>query len=346
VDQVLTMLTTEVPAPPPPAEEPPSATRSRLAGAFALLGLLLILGALALLGSGRGFGERRTFVVFFPNPVGLRAGAPVTFRQAPLGEVRQVELVFTGRGFESETMVVFDIRRGALRGLKGGASTLQGLDDRAFAATLNEAGLRGTVRSSSPVGGSRSLDFDFHPEIEGRLTGIASPHPELASGSQSRLDILQGKLERALESVSELPLQETIEQARSTLASAQALLDGGDLKGALANLRRVLDTADRVLARSEKTMDRVDGLVGEVGTTLSGARDTMKAVDGTLARLDGTLATVDRNVERTAETQYQTVRSIDELNELLRSVRLLVDTLQRQPEALLRGKPEPKKEKD
>ena len=70
------------------------------------------------------------------------------------------------------------------------------------------------------------------------------------------------------------------------------------------------------------------------------------SVEATLKRLDGTMATVDRNVERTAETQYQTVRSIDELNELLRTVRLLVDTLQRHPEALLQGKPEPKKEND
>jgi len=317
-----------------------------MVGAFALLGLLLIVGGLALLSSSRGFGQRRTFIVFFPNPVGLRAGAPVTFRQAPLGEVREVELVFTGRGFESETMVVFDIRRGGLRRLKGGDSALHALDDRAFAATLTEAGLRGTVRSSSPVGGSRSLDFDFHPEVEARLTGLDSPYPELATGTLSRLDILQGKLERVLEKVADVPIEETVEQVRATLASAQALLDNGDLKGALASLRRVLETADHALARSERTMDRVDGLVGDVGTTLSSARDTMKSVETTLKRLDGTMATVDRNVERTAETQYQAVRSIDELNELLRTVRQLVDTLQRHPEALLQGKAEPKKEND
>jgi paraquat-inducible protein B len=317
-----------------------------MVGAFALLGLLLVVGGLALLSSSRGFGQRRTFIVFFPNPVGLRAGAPVTFRQAPLGEVREVELVFTGRGFESETMVVFDIRRGGLRRLKGGDFALHALDDRAFAATLTKAGLRGTVRSSSPVGGSRSLDFDFHPEVEPRLTGLDSPYPELATGTLSRLDILQGKLERVLEKVADVPIEETVEQVRATLASAQTLLDNGDLKGAFANLRRVLETADRALARSERTMDGVDGLVGDVGTTLSSARDTMKAVDATMSRLDGTMATVDRNVERTAETQYQAVRSIDELNELLRTVRLLVDTLQRHPEALLQGKPEPKKEND
>lgn len=340
------MQDTDVGTQAPHGDAPPSANRSRMVGAFALLGLLLVVGGLALLSSSRGFGLRRTFIVFFPNPVGLRAGAPVTFRQAPLGEVREVELVFTGRGFESETMVVFDIRRGGLRRLKGGDFALHALDDRAFAATLTEAGLRGTVRSSSPVGGSRSLDFDFHPEVEPRLTGLDSPYPELATGTLSRLDILQGKLERVLEKVADVPIEETVEQVRATLASAQTLLDNGDLKGAFANLRRVLETADRVIARSERTMDRVDGLVGDVGTVLSSAKDTMKAVDATLKRFDGTMATVDRNVERTAETQYQTVRSIDELNELLRTVRLLVDTLQRHPEALLQGKPEPKKEND
>jgi paraquat-inducible protein B len=343
VDQVLSMQTTDV-GPETPGGDTPAA-RSRLVGIFGVVGLLLIVGALALLSSSRAFGQRRTLVVFFPNPAGLKVGAPVTFRQAPLGEVREVELVFTGRGFASETMVLFDIRRGALRSL-GGDIPIAKLGDREFAATLAKAGLRGAVRSSSPVGGSKSLDFDFHPEIAGRLSGIETPYAELPTGSVSRLDILQGKVEDALGKIADLPLEETIEQVRSTLVSAQQLLDNGDLKGALANLRRVLETVDRTVARSEKTLDSVDGMVGDVRTTLTSAQGTMKTVDSTLSRLDATLATVDRNVERTADTQHQTVRSIDELNALLRTLRHLVDTLQQHPEALLQGKPEPKKEKD
>lgn len=326
-------------------DAPASAPRPRLVGIFGLVGLLLIVGALALLSSSRAFGQRRTLVVFFPNPTGLKAGAPVTFRQTPLGEVREVELVFTGKGIQSETMVVFDIRRGAVRSL-GGDLPIAKLGDREFAAALARAGLRGAVRSSSPLGGSKSLDFDFHPGVDGRLTGIETPYPELPTGAVSRLDILRGKVEDALEKISDLPLEETITQVRSTLESAQKLLDDGDLKGALANLRRVLETVDRTVARSEKTLDSVDGMMGDVRTTLSSAQGTMKTVDSTLSRLDATLATVDRNVERTADTQHQTVRSIDELNELLRSVRQLVDTLQQHPEALLQGKPEPEKEKD
>jgi len=152
-------------------------------------------------------------------------------------------------------------------------------------------------------------------------------------------------VENALEKISDLPLEEDIEQLRTTLASAQTLLDNGDLRGALANLRRTLDTADRVLTHADSSMDKVDGMLGDVRTTLASANDTLKTADTTLKRLDSTLVTVDRNVERTADTQFQTIRSIDELNELLRALRQLVDTLQQHPESLLQGKPAPSKEK-
>ena len=81
---------------------------------------------------------------------------------------------------------------------------------------------------------------------------MQTPYPELPTGSVSRLDILQDKVEKALGKISDLPLTEVVEQVRSTLESAQKLLDNGDLKGALANLRRTLDTADRMLARTEQ----------------------------------------------------------------------------------------------
>jgi paraquat-inducible protein B len=315
--------------------------RHRIVGLFTIFGLLLILGFLAVGGQWRFLGQRRTFVVFFKNPVPLKAGAPVTFRQTSLGTVQEVELVLTGHGFDSEIMVTFDVEKSGLRSLGKGLPINQ-LSDKEFAAAVTQAGLRGTVRSSSPVGGQKSLDFDFHPEIEGRLVGLPSPYPELPTGSVSRLDIIQAKVENALEKISDLPLAEVIDQLRTTLASAQQLLDNGDLRGALASLRKSLDTADRVLAHTDTTIEKVDGMLADVRTTLASANQTMKTADTTLKRLDGTLVTVDRNVERTADTQYQTIRSIDELNELLRMLRQLVDTLQQHPESLLQGKPAPK----
>src|SRR5262245_62032607 len=115
----------------------------RVVGIFAIFGLLLIAGFLALAASGRIFRQQRTFVVFFKNPVPLKAGAPVTFRQTALGAVRDVELVLTGRGFDSEIMVVFDVDRSGLRSIGGREQPLNRASDKEFAEALTKAGIRG-----------------------------------------------------------------------------------------------------------------------------------------------------------------------------------------------------------
>jgi paraquat-inducible protein B len=223
-----------------------SENRPRLVGIFTLVGVALIVAGFLAIGSGRLFRQYRTFVVFFPKPVGLKAGAPVTFRQAPLGEVREVELVFTGRGLETEVRVVADLRRGQLRDITG-RPYVSRLSDKEFADSLVKAGLRASVRSSSPLAGQKSLDFDFHPELEPRFSGIPMPYPEIPT-APSGMEILQDKVEAALEKISDIPVDEVLTQVRSTLESAQKLLDNGDLQGALRNLRRGLETADRTLS--------------------------------------------------------------------------------------------------
>jgi hypothetical protein len=71
----------------------------------------------------------------------------------------------------------------------------------------------------------------------------------------------------------------------------------------------------------------------------------VKSLQSAVDTMNRTLVTVDRNVERTAETQLEAAHTLDEMRELMKSVRFLVDTLQQQPEALLRGKPESKEKK-
>lgn len=317
--------------------------RDRLVGIFTLVGLALIVAGFLAIGSGRLFQRYRTFVVFFPKPVGLKPGAPVTFRQAPLGEVREVELVFTSHGYDTEVKVVADVHRGQLRDITG-RPYVAGLSDKEFADNLVKAGLRAAVRSSSPLAGQKSLDLDFHPDLEPRFSGIPMPYPEIPT-APTGIEILQEKVEGALEKISDLPLDEVLDQVRTTLASAQKLLDGGDVKGALGSLQRALDSADRTLGAAERTMRSLDGVTGDVRTTLRSANATFDRFGATLDRLDRTIATVDRNVERTADTQHEAVKGLDELNELLRSMRHLVDTMQQSPESLLRGKPEPEEKK-
>ena len=318
--------------------------RPRLVGAFVLVAVGLALAGIAALSSGRLFAEHRTYVVFFPNAVGgLKEGAPVTFRQVPVGQVKDVELVFGADYRDSRIMAVLQIRRGAVKSVAGQSNALQ-LSDAQLAKVLVDAGLRASARSSSPVAGQKSVDLDFHPELAPRFSGIETPYPEIPT-APTGMELLSEKIEATLEKISDVPIDEVLLQLKATLSSAQQLLDSGDVHGALRGLRLTLEAANRTLAGAEKTLGGVDGMITDARATMTSVNDTVKRLGPTLERLDRTLATVDRNVERTGDVQLEAAKTLDEMNELLKSLRFLAETLQRHPEALLRGKPEPEEKK-
>jgi paraquat-inducible protein B len=218
------------------------------------------------------------------------------------------------------------------------------MTDGELARVLIDGGVRAAVRSSSPIAGQKSVDLDFNPEVPPRFARFESRYPELPT-APTGFELLNERLEATLKKVSEVPLDEMLVQLQLTLASVQKLLEAGDIEAALRSLRATLDTANRALARSEQTLSGVDGMASDMRKTLGNVDGTMKGLQSSLTQLDRTLATVDRNVERSADVQHAASVALDETNELLKSLRLLVDTLQQHPEALVRGKPDPEKDK-
>jgi paraquat-inducible protein B len=318
-------------------------TRSqpRLVGLFVLGALVLIAAGIAGMSARRLLAEYRTYVVFFPYAVGgLRAGAPVTFRQVQVGHVTTVDLVFTGETFGSSwIMAVIEIRRNALRDPSGKAADHS---DAELARIMIDSGLRAAVRSSSIIAGQRSVDLDLRPESPARLSGIRSRYPEIPS-APTGMEVINERVEATLKKISDVPIDEVLIQLNATLASLQTALDGGDVPGTMRQMRTTLDGATRTLASAEKVIGQVDGVGGQATATLASIDQTMKGLQKTLDRLDKTLVTVERNVEGMGEFRAQTVKTVDEMAELMKSLRSLVELLQQHPESLLRGKDRPKR---
>jgi paraquat-inducible protein B len=314
-------------------------TPARLVGLFVLGALILSFAGIAALSARRLLEEYRTYVVFFPYAVGgLKSGAPVTFRQIPVGHVRDVDLVFNGQRFDdSRIMAVIEIRRSAFRNLEGKAA---GQSDAELARIMTEAGLRASVRQSSLIAGQKSIDLDLQPEQKPRFSGITTPYPEIPS-APTGMEVLNERVEATLQKISEVPVDEVLLQLGATLQSVQKAVDGGNVPATLRELRVTLEATSRTLARAEQAMGQVDDLSGQARTSMTGVDESMKSLRTTLDQLNRTLATVNRNVESTGEVQVEAARTLDEMNELLKSLRSLVDTLQQHPETLLRGKAAP-----
>ena len=311
----------------------------RLIGLLVLGAIALIVVGIASMSARRLFAEYRTFVVFFPYAVGgLKEGSPVTFRQVQVGYVRDVDLVFAGSDLkESWIMAVVDIRRNALRDPQGKAAEQS---DAELARVMIEAGLRASVRSSSFIAGQRSVDLDFNPEQKPRLSGIPTPYPEIPT-APTGMEVINERVEATLRKISDVPIDEVIIQLNTTLATLQRVLEQSNAPGTTRELRETLGAATKTLVAAEKAIGRVDGVGGQAEATLKSMDETMKGVQKTLDRLDKTLATVDRGVEGTGDLRVEATKTLDEMNELLKALRTLVENLQQRPETLLRGKPAP-----
>lgn len=319
-------------------------TRPRIVGLFVLTALALVVVGVAAISSGRLFAEWRTWVVFLPGSAGgLKEGAPVTMRGVQIGQVRDLDIFFLGRGHQVGIMVTINVRRGSIKTLTGEKMVAE-LSDAEVVRQQVAEGLRAQVKSSSPIAGQKSIDLDFMPDRPARFSGVKAPYPEVPT-APTGMEMLNDKLEQTLNKIADVPIDEVLTQLQATLASAQVLLDSRDLRGALKNLNTTLATANRTMETANQTIAGVDGLVGNVRQTATNANDTMKTLQTSIDQLNRTLATVDRNVERTADTQLEATETLGEMRELMKSLRFLVDHLQQHPEALLQGKKAPEGKK-
>lgn len=137
-----------------------------------------------------------------------------------------------------------------------------------------------------------------------------------------------------------------------TLPKASQNLDqvSASLVSTLAEVSTHIDQLTRRLDDSLKTVTADFGQVsGALNTSLTSMTQTAKQAgtdfkrssigfDQTLQRLQNSLTHLDRLLAQNSPTQYQITEMLEEVTAMSRSVRALTETLQRQPEALIRGK--------
>jgi len=118
-------------------------------------------------------------------------------------------------------------------------------------------------------------------------------------------------------------------QLKSILAKLEKLPVeeiGNDLKKSLETLDRTLQSADRAFSRIDAET------LPEAKTTLEDLRRAATAAERVLSSTDNTLLGPD------APAQQELRDALQEIARSARAIRLLADYLERNPEALLRGK--------
>ncbi len=350
-------------------------------GLFVLGALAVLVAAVAMVSGSGLFASRERALTYFEGSVyGLRIGAPVALRGVRLGSVVGIGLVHEGRPGELTVPVEIEIDRARIAGAgldSGGSSeaapTIRALVQQGLTAQLGTQSLLTgllyvdldfgrTAPPGAAPGAPASVASDGTaaalPVIPTLPTALQSLQRQLqqvdvprlladiagaAAGARQLLGSprLQHTVEELAQASAELrtqlarmdrrvdPLAEAVHGAlqdsrRAATALSRTLTDAGDA------VDRISRAADRVSA----TMTRFDRVADDATPVLAGARRAAEELARTAQALRRATSDDDGALPRIDEAVLELARAA-------RAVRDLADLLERQPEALLRGRKDP-----
>jgi len=262
------------------------------------------------------------YVLYFTESLrGLSVGAPVTLLGLPAGEVTAIGLDLnpTAKTLRGRVEIVTYAER--LIGRLGqsqanlGQALLKNTAERhaLIQYMVEQRGLRAQLRSGSLLTGQLYVALDLFPDVSKAKIDWSLAEPPLPV-VPSTLPDLEAKITNILAKLDNLPL-ETI---------------GSDLSKTLATL-------DETLQSTDKLVSGLDGkLMPELSSTFTDLRTAISSANGVLQNTDATL------VGKDAPAQQDLRYALQEIARAARSLRVLADYLERNPNSLVFGKTQEK----
>ncbi len=346
-------------------------TASILVGSFVIGGLVIAALFAVFLAQSNFWVKRTTFVLNFEHSVsGLSEGAPVQFQGVRVGRVVDIRVVTDPRKMSVYMPVSIQIDPRRINWQGGQVQVEQLFDD------LIDQGLRARIRVMSYITGQRMVELDFMPDTPPQLAKRDLDHPEIPTVPSTMQEIsdtvdelplekLLIKLTSAVEGIEETVnspriseslqamnrtmqsasklvsgLEEDVpglaEQMNATLGEAQGMMQRNDkrLKELLRELEQASLAAEKAFHQMEGTLSLEQGASKELASNLNKA---LEAARSTLQQAEASLAVVE-DVAGDSELRGEVETTLKDLSSAARSIRSLARYLERNPDAVWRGK--------
>jgi len=310
----------------------------RLVGAFVLAATVLGVLAAIWLGSNRVFQRKVRFVVVFSQEIaGLEIDSPVKFRGVPVGRVASIHLSIGSPEAPLQELfmpVVIELNQSRIREM--GETT--DLGNPEVVRTLVAHGLRARLALESFLSGRRYVDLDIVADASPpEPPPFPLPYPVIPVQVEPGLQALQADAAKVIGKIQALDLEGLIVDLRSAARGVGRA--SGRIDEAGQGLPRTLESMDRALGAIR---DAARSLEREIPNVAGDARGAMQRLATALDQLDGTLREVKLTLSPGAPVPAQLEQTLREVGQAARSLRVLADSLERDPSQILRGRPEGK----
>jgi paraquat-inducible protein B len=323
-------------------------------GAFVLGAVALIVIAIVVFGSGRLFRQTREFVLYFDNSVnGLRVGAAVKVKGVEIGSVKDIRLQLEKGAEVNKIPVIIEIDLEKLT--SRGASAVIAEDPEVLHKAIVDRGLRGQLEMESLVTGLLFVALDFFPGTPIHL--VQRPdgdykYPEIPTLPTS-LEQAKDAVTQIFNKLEEIDFKTLITSLESIVDGIKRTVNSPDLEATIRSLKQTMPKVDEaVLSIRDLAVtlnDNTKSLAATLEQTTIDTRASLKQADETLRQATATMKSAEAavtNIETLTDldspVNYELVKSLREVAAAARSLRSLTGYLERNPRALIFGKPESK----
>jgi paraquat-inducible protein B len=315
-------------------------------GAFIVGAIGLIFIALLFFSGGRFFSEKERVIMYFEGSVqGLQVGAPVKLKGVELGQITDIQINFQNDNKTIVNAVTADL---VLKRINSkGVRINSGFFDEAI-----KNGLRAQLNFQSFLTGLLYVELDFYPDTQVKLYGLQNDYRELPT--------VATQFQELSKSFAEMDIKGMVTHIDEFAIELNRIVKSGEIQTTIKNVNRAavsiektstnIDVRITQLSQNiEKTRAEIDKLLAELNTKtpeLANAIDkSLKDLRYSLEQVNKTAAAIDSTVSEDAPLMNQLNTTLNEISRSAQAFRNLTETLEQQPESLLRGKTPPSKDK-
>ena len=268
--------------------------------------------------------RRVPVVSYFTDSIsGLAPGAPVTFQGVRIGEVLGYDLVYDAATQQLRVPVRYEIEPERV----AGSIRAEGRTAIENANLLVRQGMRARLMSSNLITGQQQIALEMIENaapaeitMQGDVIVMPSVPGQFAS-------IMEG-VNRVLASIQSMPWQQIGQNIDSTVAGVNELIRGPELRESLTALHGALVAA-------EATIRNIDAAAQPA---LRGLPQIMANLNATVTQANRLVSSANRGYGEDSQFQRDLERMLEQITVAARSLRSLVDQLNRNPESLIRGR--------
>ena len=307
-------------------------------GAFVMGAIVILAITLLFFTGGDIFRPKKAFVMYFDRSIqGLEPGAPMKLRGVKIGEVTGIQSHFVEKSMEVINAVHVEVILGQTQ-YEGSLDSEELLD-----TLIEDHGLRAQLKVQSFLTGLLYVEVDFKGwDAPKKLWHL---HPDI-----SEFPTLPSEIDKISDIANDIDFADiagNIQQISDNIArftgDPALLLLAENLNTTLRSVNGLARNTDEILMRElTSTIGALKNLLHRLGKDYQPLVDqlsqSLTSAQQSLSKLDGAADNARYLLSDDSQLLYEITKTLAEIQRAATKMADLAESLERQPEALIRGK--------